>query len=359
MNFRSRFFYLVLIFTCLGLTYGANAQSNLSSTSAEILNRYGCPIMNSPSAPTPCMPVDKIREHVIPNGYKNPFFWEVLNNKNQVVGYFLGTTHRKSAYIEAEDFPNGILQKMYDSNTVFMEAKPNGSSRELDRLWKGLYDGRNNNSPLLKQPLRERVRREWHQFVDLIKELEGRNFPFDSSGDSFRSVIGRNLAPLALNNELFSIATKAGILGNSGLPLDSLFHLILRGDHSIHTNFLETPFEQVSIIQHYQSYEKILEFLQKPGNMFWNMRKLDTEFHTKYLEGDYDYFEEVVAKMDDWQYEALIGKRNDTWYKKLRTAIENNSKPIFVYVGSLHFNGPKSLLKKFRDDGFKIIRKRD
>lgn len=344
----------------LGVTSQSTAQSDLSTYSEEIFNTYGCATIETPLAATPCLRVLDLKAHVIPKGYKNPFFWEVLNNDDQVVAYLLGTTHRPLQYIKTSDFPDEMIELFESIDTVFMEAGPNGTN-QVEGLWRELYDSPNNNSPLIDNlPLQNRISADWKKFSNiLLEELETCRIWIDVGGASnLRNYFTDNMSPLALNIEFFRMATRACVTASQDILDYSLrqFFMDSRTKPIIPIE-LETPLEQLSIIQHYVSYENFLSAIEAPGNIFWNLRKIDTQSYIKYLEGDLDYFEAMASNMEEWEYEALIGARNDIWYQKLKPVIDKTKEPVLVFVGSLHFNGPKSLLKKFKKDGFKINRK--
>lgn len=258
--------------------------------------------------------------------------WKVQSSHNTI--YLLGSIH----VLQEKNYPldHHLYEAFNQASTVMFEVDLDGLSSPLSQLQiltKGLY-------------------------------LNGQNLQKVLSTDRYEAA-KTNFADLGFNIENFHrmkpwmAATAVTALELQKLGFDSAF--------GVDRHFFEKAQEEGKDIKGLESVEfqlGLFDNLSRPIQELFLLQSLEDlkniearikEMVDAWTQGNVEDLEQLLEGMREYPelYQALVVSRNQNWLPQIEQALQE-SKPVFIVVGTMHLLGKEGLLTVLQEKGYVV-----
>jgi len=268
----------------------------------------------------------------VPAPQSRHILWKVQSSHNTI--YLLGSIH----VLQEKNYPldQQLYEAFYQASTVMFEVDLDGLTSPLSQfqiLTKGLY-------------------------------LDGQNLQRVLSPDNYESAKA-NFAQLGFNIENFH-RMKPWMAATAVTALE-LQKLGFESAWGVDRHFFEKAKEAGKDIKGLESVEfqlglfdnlspSIQElFLLQSLEDLKNIEARIKEMIDAWTQGNVKDLERVLEGMREYPelYQALVVSRNQTWLPQIEEALQQ-SKPVFIVVGTLHLLGKEGLLTVLQEKGYVV-----
>jgi uncharacterized protein YbaP (TraB family) len=256
--------------------------------------------------------------------FENPLLWEVTRDDVDGTSYLFGTIHG-GLEVSWEGMPPPVREAFESSDVIVLETDidsvpqaeiaarmmlPEGESLEAkigEERFQKLVEDTGQPAQILNRF------RPWIAQATLVREWVGGDKPIDLRFQTFARAREKDLA------------------------------------------YLESPVEQIEILDDAVTVEMLIEFLDEPEPQ----RQALQQALDAYRKGDADALRTAVIRPKDLErypefFELTFSRRNRAWLPKLEKRMRSDSS--FVAVGAGHLLGPDNLVESLRKKGWTVSR---